>query len=282
MPFVKPPEVSCHSFLLKGRSGGGKTHVFRDLIEAGYSGVYATTENKYATIADLLTPENFYVIKDAFFPLNASEKANVGRPSDLIKLYDQLRAPAHPFDFLFVDSGMFYLEELLAYIEGVMGLIYPANFGDFSKRAEKFFKTTTGLVSPQYPKPVDVFVTWGVERDIDWQGKRTTQPIMDGKRTKPKIDFYFDHVVYLESRAVVEGTGKEFVAHTQGTDEFEAKISSPLTFDPVIVDPDFGAILKRLKSAPKLPTDLVEGVKDALIDHDNEAEGNGGKKKKGA
>lgn len=280
MPFVKPPELACHSTLLAGRTGVGKTYQLRKVIEAGFNPVYATTERKYATVADLLTEQNFFLVTKPFFPLDGSEKADPNRPSDLIILYDQLRSKDHPFDMLFLDSGMFYVDSLLDYIKKVMKLVFPVSYGDYADRAEKFLKVTTGLVSPEHPKPVDVVVTWGVEIDQNWLGKRSVQPIMDGKRTKPKIGFHFDHVLYLDSRDAEEG-GKEYVIHTQGTSEFEAKISSPLKFDPVIVNPDLGKILRQLKAAGKgqpaaagtpTPPGLITGVKDSHIDHLNEME----------
>lgn len=251
MPFVQPPEQSCHCILVNGRSGSGKTYQFRKLVEAGFTPVYATTENKYGTVKDLLTPQNFFEIKNPFFPLTVSEKQSTDGKykSDLIELYDILRSPTNPFDLLFFDSGMFYLQDLLKHIENAMKLAYPANYAEFGKRSDHWFRKTSELVSPRWPKPVDVIITWGVERDVDWTGKRTTQPIMDGKRTKPMVPFHFDHVVYLESRYVAgaEGMEKEFVMHTQGTDEFEAKVSSPTRFEPVIVNPDLGQVLRQLK-----------------------------------
>ena len=265
MPFVKPSPTPRHSFVLDGPSGSGKTFQFAQLESEGFVGAYATIEQKSGTIAHLLNEYNNFVIKNPFFPLNKAEKADKTKPSDLIVLYDLLRGKDHPFDFLFLDSGMFYSTAVKNMLVEA-GLSGRDLWGAFADRMEKFLEVTASLVSPIHPKPVDVFVTWGVEKDKSWDGKLTTQPLMDGARTKPRLPYYFDNVFYLESRLRAEDGLKEWVLHTQGTEGFDAKVSAPPgTLLPVIVNPNMGKILKTLHTSPP----PAESMKDQHIGHLN-------------
>lgn len=253
---VKPLVQPKQSMILEGPSGTGKTYQFRTLVEAGMRGLYVSTEMKVRTIADL-NPDIWYIERPDF-PLSAADK-NPGI-QDLMRLIDFLRTPDHGYDFVYVDSGMRYASDLLKYLRREKRLTAQELWSSFAEKLETALELLPTLTDPKHPAPVHVVVTWGVETDTDWQGVRSIQPIIDGKRVKPKINYWFDHVLYLEMLDDVVTGESKYVMHTRGKQGFAAKVSSGMVkFPAVIESPNLATIIKAIEAGNG--AGLIEGGK---------------------
>lgn len=248
---VKPEAARFQTILLKGPSGTGKTFQLRKLVEAGMKGLYLDSEDKRTSLAGV--DVDVWPITQSDFPLKPADKKP--EVQDLMRAVDFLRTADHGYDFVYLDSGMQYAENLLDYLENTRGLSGMDLWGVFAKKLEKGLKALAKLSSTKWPKPVHVITTWGVERDKDWAGTVKAVLLVDGQKVKPKVDFWFDHVLYLEILDDVMTGNSDFVLHTKGTSRFDAKISGgEVKFDSPIKNPNLAEIIRKIQEANVAPT----------------------------
>jgi len=230
--------------LLKGASGTGKTYQYRKLVEGGMKGLYACVNEHTGTIDDL-DPDT-WMLRKLDIPLAPREKQPANQ--DFIMLCDYLRSDQHDYEFLFIDSLMNYADELESWLKHVQGKTGFEMWGLYGEKMKMMLKLLVSLTNPTLPKPVHVIGTWGVEVDQDWEGKRAVTPVMSGKMVKPRIDYYFDDVFYLERRLDAKGE-LQYVLNTRSTHEFAAKVSAGNTALPAaIANPDMYKILQLLQT----------------------------------
>ncbi len=239
---VKPTPALKKSTLLLGPSGTGKTFQCGTLIEGGMKTLYASVEQKLASI-EALSPD-VYPIVNCDYPKD-SIQANSTK-SDLYELVKFLQTPDHGYDAVCLDSGMRFGDELLKILKKTM-----SGYDLWGAFAEKFEAAMTGLTkltSVEATKsPVHVVVTMGVEMGLDWKQRRTWQPLLDGKKISPRLPYLFDNVLVLMRREDADKGNLEWVCYTAGTDEFDAKVSSArVKLEPVIRNPNLCTILKRI------------------------------------
>ncbi len=269
-----------------GPSGVGKTGQYRtlvDLVDPWCRGdvapdyrkdmepmkvLYASTEFKANTIADL-EPEVF-VLKGYDFPTDAREKQEMLQKgqSDMMALFDYLRAGEHEYDVVFIDSGWKYttkqLEYLLATTISKQGNKDPIRaYGKFERKGKAFFNTLPTLTMPETSKrPVHVIVTWGIKVGVDWRDMKSVVPAIEGKALNGLIEYNFDDVFMMQcEKDYMDGGRQDYVLYTMGTDEFVGKKSSPLPLPPRIVDPNLFDIIGVLQGDID-PGVLIKGGKD--------------------
>lgn len=248
---IKPARGSKRTILLMGPSGVGKTHQFRTLSDGGMCGLYVDVEAKLTSIVDL-DPDTF-LIRAPDIPLTPEDKQAMLRAgaSDFIKLCDYVRAGDHPYDFIYLDSLMRFADALAGYLEHVLRLSGYDLWGAYAKKMKQMLKLLTGLASVEWPRPVHVVATCGVEIGKDWRGRVMEQPLLDGKVIPPAISYYFDDVLRLGKDESVDGC-VSYVAYTGGTSEFNAKVSSGRVRLPhKILDPNLHNIIAALSGGGK-------------------------------
>lgn len=246
---TKGQTFARQSILLEGPSGVGKTFQFRTLVDAGLKGLYVNVERKMLSVADLNA--DLWPLDNPDFPTRAADK-DLER-QDLMRLIEFLRTPDHGYDFVYLDSGMRYAEDLLRYLKTVKGIAGQELWGTFAEKLEMALKTLPTLTDPRNPAPVHVITTWGVEMNPDWQGQRSIQPLVDGQKVKPKINYWFDHVLYLDKLDDPLTGISEFVAFTQGKQGFSAKVSSGTAkLEPIIKNPNLAQIIATIEKGGSL------------------------------
>jgi hypothetical protein len=239
--YVPVPGVrSGRITLLEGPSGVGKTWQARSLVEGGLNVLYASAENKWGSLKDMVDDGRMKVwpIKDFDFPLNGEEKAAIQARSEgysLIDIFDYLRAGDHPFDVVYHDSFMRYLWKMLEYLFTVVvnekdKKDTRAAYGVFARKAKMLFDRMATLTDAAVSKrPVHYIGTWGVEKDVDFKGRRMDMPIVDGQQIRHAVNYFWDDVLHLRCEE-----GGERVVYTTGTHEFDAKVSSVAQIPPVL------------------------------------------------
>jgi hypothetical protein len=233
--------------LLKGASGTGKTYQYRTLVAEGYHPLYVDVEGKMPTIEDLNPPK--WAIRHLDVPLLPTEVERMiqADQSDVAALVRYIELGQHEYDVVYFDSIMRYAEDLAAYLRYEKKLTGYDLWGIFAEKMRWVTKQITRLTSAT--KPVHVVVTTGVELSTDWQGQRAVVPLIDGRAYAPRIDYYFDDVLYLSKRTNAASQLPEYVMYTQGTAEVPAKISSGgETVPPLIVNPSLGKLLRQLEA----------------------------------
>ncbi len=238
----KPQSKSKRSILLKGPSGTGKTYQFLKLHKAGLKGLYACADEHIGTLDEI--KYDLWPLKQVGIPLMPSEK----RPEkqDFILMMDFLRTKDHGYDFIFLDSLMNYSDSLLSDLRYNQRLTGYELWLSFGERMRMLLKLLVSLTSPTQASPLHVIATWGVEVDQDWEGKRAIVPIVDGKMVGPRIDYAFDDVLMLRKRQHSDTKEIEYLSYTQGTHEFDAKVSSGSVKMPSIwADPDLSKMLAK-------------------------------------
>lgn len=235
---VKPTPTRKQSTLLVGPSGVGKTFQCGTLISGGWKTLIASTEQKLATI-EALVPDVFPV-KSFDFPKDITEKV----PSDLKDLVEFLQTTEHGYDAVCVDSGMRFADELLKLMKK-KHTGYEL-WGFYADKFEAAMSALTKLTSPESPVPVHVIVTMGVEMGMDWKGKRSWQPLLDGKKAAPRLPYLFDNVLVLMKRDNADKGGTDYAMYTAGTEEFDAKVASRVKVAPIISNPNLYELLKTL------------------------------------
>lgn len=239
--------------LVTGDSGTGKTHQFRKMVEAGFKGLYATTENKQSTIGDMEVPT--YFIKNFDYPQDFKERKKIlSIPGSALELFQALKTEDHGYDFLYFDSVMRYGSKMVnmllnrvANSDGAADTRKAYYF--YGKKMKAFLDDISELTSGGTAKhPVHFIGTWGVEIGQDWQGKRRIQPIVDGKMVGPEINYAFDEVLMLGCNENLQTGDQTYEMYTMGNKEFSAKKSAPpgLNIPPKMVDPDLGKLIKVL------------------------------------
>ena len=237
------------AMLLKGPSGVGKTFQFRKLHEAGLKGLVADVEAKPATIEDL--DPDVFLLRALDVPTTPMEKQHMlaDGSSDFMRLVEYLRSDDHDYDFVYFDSLMRYADVLVDYLKDVRGLTGFDLWGALGKKMKIALRMLVGLTSVEFPKPVHVIATWGVEISTDWRGRRFEQPVIQGKMVTPWIDYMFDDVIRLAKEENAETGDVRFIAYTGGTGEFDAKVSSgAISLPQKIEDPSIARIIEVLQS----------------------------------
>jgi AAA domain-containing protein len=251
---TKPLAQTRFSFMVKGPSGVGKTRQAGFLIENGFKVLYIDSENKAATIAHLAP--DIWRVKAPDFPVRKSDVMLAEQ--DLYRAFEFLHSADHGYDVAYWDGPMRWCEDLLEYLRRVKQLSGLDLWSAFAEKVEKAMKQFMALTSPDLPAPVHVVATWGVEMDKDWAGNRAAVPLMDGQKVKPKLNYFFDHVLYLEKLDDPVNGGSDFVMHTTGTGRFEAKVSSGTVAFPAQLknkDANLALIIRKLQPAqPTQPT----------------------------
>ena len=252
----------CHSTLLDGESGTGKTDQYRALRKAGFNPLYASAEGKLATIADL--EPDVWPIKSFDFPLTPSDsqliKASGYGTSDMLALYHYLKNEDHPYDCLFMDSGMRIGEEMCLWLtkttmseKGNVDAL--RGYGLFADKMNMAMKAFHSLTDVGCKKPIHFVVTWGVAWSQDMYGRRKVQPIVEGKKFLPKLPYIFDNVFYMFGKEDVSEDGKSSIIRrymgTTPTDTYYAKYSGGGVELPDVIDVTghklgLGDVLKKL------------------------------------
>jgi hypothetical protein len=147
--------------------------------------------------------------------------------SDLWEAIKYMRSPNRIHDFIFVDSFMKWCAGLLVHLSTEKGLTGFDLYGAFGKKTLAAINKLKELTNPAMtPSPVNAIVTWGCEMGADWEGKRTYQPLVDGKQVSPRLPYEFDNVLWMFKETNAQGK-VEYVCHTVGSDKFDAKINAP-------------------------------------------------------
>ena len=248
---TKPQQAKRQATELKGASGTGKTEQIGRLISAGYKVLYGSVERKASTIHHL-NPDMF-VLEKFDFPANAAQVGNT--QSDLYEAIKFLRTPDHGYDIFAVDSGMRLFDEMSQFLKNEKRLTGYDLWGAFAEKGDAAIKKLVELTDGAlWPAPVHVIVTWGVELGTDWKGKRSAIPIMDGKRLGPRLDYLFDNVLYLAKKEDATAGKVDYAIYTAGTEEFDAKVSSPVRLPAIITNPNLATILRAIEQG-KWPPD---------------------------
>lgn len=256
--------------LFTGFTGAGKTYTCRQLVEAGYSVLLVSTENKLETLVglednpllDVLTATTFQ------FPRVASEVGqfaqNLETAGDLFNLCALLKKGEHNYDVVFVDSGMNLAREAMRWYTSTTYneknvLDTRAGYGEFGKRMIYFFETLLSYSNPAItPRPVHVIVTWGVERTDNGNEKRQLGPIVDGNMLGPDLPFKFSDVIYLHAKD--ENGVPVRYAGLQQTDTYFAKCESGAVNIPPLVR-EFNVVrFLQLLGAAKPEGAAIEGA----------------------
>lgn len=239
---IKPQHRAKRAVLLKGPSGAGKTYQYRTLAEGGWRGLLVNINEHMETLQGL--DVDLFPIQQLDYPLMLSER-NPDK-QDLVKLMEFLKSGQHEYDFVYFDSLMRYADDLAAY------LAYERKLGGFDlwkmfgEKMKRVLKDLVSLANPTMAKPLHVVGTWGVEVAQDWEGKRAIVPIVDGKMVGPRIDYYFSDVLMLRKQQDATGAIK-YVMYTQGTHEFDGKVSAAAVKLPAIIaDPNLFRIIQLI------------------------------------
>lgn len=252
---------SGRSMLLEGPSGVGKTWQYINLVkglpEKGMPGMrvlYGSTERKFKTI-EHLNPE-VWPIKNYDFPLDVGEKSRIQGESggfSLIDVFDYLRREDHPYDAFYFDSFMRYawkmLESLFTTVVNSAGVPDTLKaYGMFGRKMQMVFDKVGDLTDASVAKkPIHFIGTWGVERDVDFEGKKMEMPIVGGRMVQPVVNYYWDDVLHLRME------GGERVAYTSPDYMRDAKVSSGLVDLPAkISNPNLFRLIKVLEGDLKV------------------------------
>lgn len=233
--------------LLMGPSGVGKTHQIGTLVEANRNVLIANAENKLETIDYMELNDCVWPINGVDFPETPDQKRAMisSGASDMMKIIEYLRTPDHPFDDLVIESGMGYVENLYSYLCAENVGDKWAGFNALARKVPLWMNLLKQLTdSTKTKKPVNVVVTWGVTVGEDWEGKRRWVPIIPGRANGPRVPYYFSDVLMLLKRG--SGDDVEYVMHTEGTHEFDAKVSTHLNIPAIIGKPDLNKLIEKL------------------------------------
>ena len=242
------------SVLLKGKSGTGKTSQYRTLVHGGlgddkrsfelapFHCLYVSSERKWASISDL--KPDVWTIKGFNFPLDASEKADImAKDGGLIEVFHYIQNEEHPYDLLYVDSGMRWsmkhLEYLLSTTFSEAGKKDTLRaYGIYNRKMRMMLDKIADLTDPTVSKrPVHVVFTWGSD---------SGSVIVEGQKIGPVVDFFFDDVLYLQTKPG-EGGKPVYTMDTQTRgSQFEAKISSQVKLPAEIENPNLFQIINLL------------------------------------
>jgi hypothetical protein len=211
-------------------------------LDGGLKGLYACCGEHLGTIEDL--DYDHWAIDKVDVPLMPGEKKPMEQ--DFILMMDFLRTADHGYDFVFFDSLMNLSDALLSMLRQQRLAGYDL-WGVFALKMKKALELLISLTKPTQKAPLHVIATWGVEVDQDWEGKRAIVPLIDGKKVGPRIDYAFDDVLMMRKR---EDEGEiKYIAYTQGTHEFDAKVSSGVVKMPALwADPNVYKMLERFGS----------------------------------
>jgi hypothetical protein len=244
---VKLKKLARRSVLLKGPSGVGKTYQFLKLLDGGWKGLYVHVSEHTGSVGHI--DDDAWLIKRVDVPLSLTEKTAMlkNETSDFMVLMEYLRTQEHDYDFVFFDSLMNYAEALESYLKHELRLTGFDLWGLFGEKMKVMLRLLVSLAEPSQARPLHVIGTWGVEIGQDWEGKRQTQPIVSGKMVGPRIDYLFDDVLMLGRKDMPDGN-EQYVMYTKPTNEFSAKISSPINLPPVVADPDLFKLITLIQN----------------------------------
>lgn len=255
--------------LVTGLSGAGKTHLCRQLVEAGYGVLLASTENKLETLAGLEDSPllDVVTISSYQFPRTESEEKAFGNSldtaGDLFNLCALLKKGEHSYDVLFVDSGMLLCREAMRHYTSTtynekQVLDTRGGYGEFGHRMIRFFEKLLSYSNPAItPRPVHVIVTWGVERTDNGNEKRQLGPIVDGNMVGPDLPYKFSDVIYLHAKD--ENGVPVRYAGLQQTDSYYAKCETgAVALPPLVRDFNVVRFLQLLGAAPPVAAEVVK------------------------
>lgn len=254
-PRVAQSKDARPSITLIGKSGTGKTHAIGRLFAAGYKGLVLAVEDKIQSIAKYNPPTIF--IND---PVN-------GKPPSYQEKYERLMAfpkalregklreyNGETIDFIATDG---FLE--------VGNVIY-----DYNKKCKPIAKTTgeqntyalwekvaedavdffkacrdaAGMASVAYGYPPVGFVaTCGERMEVTKLKQVRYGPLFPGRKAPELLPYMFENIIRLSCR--VDDGEYQFVAHTRGDDEFDAKTPTGL-FEAEEINPDFGEMYTKM------------------------------------
>lgn len=269
---------------LLGKSGTGKTSQLRTFLDletpfgpgtgskrlVGHKPLktlYGSSENKFKCVEDLIGRKswheggNVYPIQAVDFPLDAEDKADMITmgSSDLIKMFDMLRTEDHGYDALYWDGPMRWGWKLLNHLKATTVSERTGKkdtlkaYGLFGQKMKAMLDTLSTLTDPVVAKnPVHVVCTWGIKVGEDFKGQRLIGASIEGKMiTQDEIEYFFDDVLMMAMQKGDNGES-EYVMHTKGTGEFNAKVSSILPIPGTIVNPNLHELIKVLDGEVKL------------------------------
>lgn len=243
---VAPTASPTQNFMLVGPSGSGKTEQAVRLHKGGRRVLYVSA-------GDRLGPVSFEqgmaikAINDYAFPASAAE---VAVKSDLYECIRYMREPGRQHDVIFVDSFMKWCAGNLNYLQFGRGLTGFDLYGTYARQTLAAVNKLKELTNPAFtPNPCHVVVTWGCEVGTDWEGKRSFQPLVDGKQVGPRLPYEFDNVFWMFKEA--DAAGKvQWVLHTVGSPMFDAKINMPsdaTAVAPKLVNPDLHNLITTME-----------------------------------
>jgi len=254
-PRVAKSSDARPSITLIGKSGTGKTHAIGSLFAAGYKGMILAVEDKIQSIIKYDPPTVY--IND---PVD-------GRPPTVKEKYERLMAfpealregklreyKGKPVDFIATDGFL----EVGAVIHKYNKLCKPVakttgeqnTFALWEKVAEdavEFFmacRDAAGMASVAYGyPPVGFIATCGEKMEVTKLKQVRYTPLFPGRKAPALLPYMFENVIRLSTR---NNDGVyEFVAHTVGDEEFDAKCPAGL-FDAEEINPDFGVMYGKL------------------------------------
>jgi len=265
---------------LDGPSGVGKTWQARTIIqglpELGIEGLrtlVATTERKLKTLEDLEGKFDYYVIDwcDYPDPRDAPRDDRVGKRytdfindprRNLFKMFWQLRNEEHPYECLYIDSGMRWSVKLLFEITGVND--NPDSRSDyipFARRMKLMLDHLASLTEggTKSGKPLNVVMTFGVDPEVDpIEGIKKVMSAVDGTKIAPVVNYYFDDVFSLRTALEADsnvpgGFRTVYTLRTAAQPQVDAKVSSAVALPPVIASPNLFKIMCILDGKLEMP-----------------------------
>lgn len=252
--------VTFPSILLQGKSGTGKTYSIGRLLKAGYKGLILAVEPKMQELAK-------YEPNAIFIHAPVVDATTAGhRPPTIEEKYDRLMAFADALergeyreidgervDFIAIDGLLEVGDLIYAYWKKKRPTSDSTGkkntygmWDEIADRSIDFFKRcqhAAGLMSQTLGlNPVAIICTIGEQMVEAAAGQVRYVPLFPGQKALKNLPYNFGTVLRLESRN--NGGRYEYVIHTIGTEEFDAK--APPIFEAEMIDPDFAQMYTTL------------------------------------